>query len=115
MKHTYKIEIIAGAMMGLLLILYATLSMGIQNNKDAFQVNVFKVGDGFGYDITADNNILIKQENIPAIQQQKKFISYRQAEKAANVVVKKLNNRENPSISIEELKKLGILSALENK
>lgn len=113
MKNTSQVKIIT-AVWVLLVLLPTVIFLSDYNLDNTFQVKVYKVGDGFGYDISADEVIIIKQENIPAIQQQKNFSSYEHAHMVAGVVVEKLNKGVNPCISIEELKWLGILSVLGN-
>ena len=97
----------------LFLVLPTIIFLSNYDFDNTFQIEVYKVGDGFGYNITADEVIIIKQENIPAIREQKNFTSYEHAHMTAGVVVEKLNKGVNPRISIEELKKLGLLSALD--
>ena len=112
MKNIFQVRIIT-TLWVLLVVLPAVIFLTNYNPEDTFKVKVFEVGIGFGYDITANDVIIIKQENIPAIQQQKNFTSYEHAHQVAGVVVEKLSKGDNPVISIEELKKLGILSALD--
>lgn len=112
MKNIFQVKIIT-TLWVLLVVLPTVIFITNYNPEDKFQVKVFKVGDGFGYDIIANNVIIIKQENMPAIQQQKNFISYEHAHKVASAVVEKLYKGDNPGVSMEELKSLGILSALD--
>jgi hypothetical protein len=64
---------------------------------------------GFGYHITKNNKVVIKQLHIPATQGTKAFASKADAEKCAKLVVKKLaKNGGLPTISKEELLKLNI-------
>jgi len=111
MKNIFQVRIIT-ILWVLLVVLPAIIFLTNYNSEDTFKVKVFEVGNGFGYDITSNEVIIIKQENIPAIQQQKNFTSYEQAHQVAGVVVEKLNKGVNPGISIEELKRLGVLSVL---
>lgn len=64
---------------------------------------------GFGYHITQNKKVVIKQEHIPAIQGIKAFASKADAEKCAKLVVKKLAvSGSLPSISKQELIQLQI-------
>jgi hypothetical protein len=64
----------------------------------------------FGYDIYPDNRLLIHQPSIPAIQGNEGFAKQVDAEKVAKLVIDKLKQGEMPpTISTEELKKLGVI------
>ena len=80
------------------------------NSKDFMPVGsyAFKTGDGWGYTITVDNKIFIKQSIIPCIAGEKSFASKADAEKVAGLVLNKIKTHQKPSISKSELEKLGI-------
>ena len=60
------------------------------------------------YEITLDNKLLIKQNTIPVISGNKKFISKQDAEKIGTLVLNKLKRRKNPIISYDDLLKNNI-------
>lgn len=64
-----------------------------------YKYNIFKDQSNFGYVITMNNKIVIKQTHIPAINGVKHFESYKQTEAFASLVVYKLMNKLSPSIS----------------
>ncbi len=70
---------------------------------EPISTTIFKVENGFGYMIVSKGKILIKQENIPTIQEQKPFCSEKDANKIANLVKKKMIHKESPSITLKEL------------
>ena len=80
----------------------------IIKTDDVITTEVFKVDDGFGYMLSYKQNVLIKQNIIPAIHEQKPFYSSNEALLVANFVKMKLENNQTPAISKEDLKKLNI-------
>jgi len=65
---------------------------------------------GFGFDIFKDNQLMIHQPTIPAIQGSKGFQSEEQAQKTADLMLSKLQKgMMPPAISMEDLDSLGIL------
>lgn len=89
--------------------LVATYGIFLYTQTDAtISINVFEVKNGFGYTISLQNKVLIKQENIPAIQSYKPFCSSRDAQKVAILVKHKISIKESPTVSLEELKNLNI-------
>ena len=69
---------------------------------------IFEVKNGFGYIIASQYKVLIKQENIPAIQKNKPFCSKRDAQKTADLVKHKFLKKKTPTVSLDELKSLQI-------
>lgn len=65
---------------------------------------------GWGYDVLEGNTLRIHQPHIPAIQGNHGFKSEYDAEKAANRVIEKLDhNIMPPTLSVDELRELGVL------
>lgn len=65
----------------------------------------------FGYVIYRNTHPLIRQETIPAIQGSCGFAKFTDAEKVAKAVIKKIKDGEvPPSLSMENLKELGVLN-----
>lgn len=66
--------------------------------------------DGFGYDVFADGKMLIHQPGIPGQPGTKGFRTKADCEKVAQLVVKKLKNKEMPpTVSEEELRTLKVI------
>ena len=80
----------------------------IGNKKDDFNALVYKTETGFGYIISYNNKVLIKQDYIPAVQHNQSFCNFDDAQKVAELIIDKLKSKENPRISLVELKKLDI-------
>ena len=65
---------------------------------------------GFGYDIYVNNKLFIHQTTIPAIPGNKGFATKADAEKAAKVVIAKMQNGETwPGITRDDWKQLNIM------
>lgn len=69
---------------------------------------IVPVNNGWGYEIYADSQLYIKQYHIPALAQYKPFVSQRQAEQVANLVIYKITHTKIPTIQLSELDSLGI-------
>ena len=80
------------------------------DHKDFVQIlpHAFKTADGWGYSITVDNKIFIKQTMIPVIQGVKSFASESDAINVANLVIGKIKNHQKPTLVKEDLVSLGI-------
>lgn len=73
-----------------------------------FETQVYQVENGYGYSIQYHQKTLIKQDFIPVIQKNQSFCNYEDAQKVATLVVEKLVKKQNPRISLQELKNLNI-------
>ncbi|WP_431123283.1 DUF4907 domain-containing protein [Flagellimonas flava] len=71
---------------------------------------VVKIEEGYGYLIWVGEKLLVKQESIPAINGEIPFQSYGDARKVSVLVASKLKNRINPEVSVEELRKLNVVT-----
>ena len=83
-------------------------------NKIAASTITYKVigstGEGYGYDVFADGKMLIHQPGIPGQPGTKGFRTKADSEKVAQLIVKKLKNKEMPpTVSEEELRKLKVI------
>ncbi len=87
----------------------------ISDNNNAHKDSVliashsFKTGDGWGYIITVDDKIVIKQTMIPVVQGIKSFATEEDALKVASLVVNKIKSHQKPTLFRAELQKIGIL------
>ena len=64
--------------------------------------------NGYGYRILHKNKVIIYQPYIPAINEKKTFSSEKAALSVGQLVLRKLREGENISITTEELHKIGI-------
>ena len=76
--------------------------------KDSFSLSTFRLesNEGFGYDILNNNHIIIHQEFIPALEGKQLFRSREEAMAIGNAVLKKIENKQSPSITKEEVLQL---------
>jgi hypothetical protein len=74
-----------------------------------YDLNVVQHEQGWGYEIRRNHEPFIYQQYIPAIEGNKAFADKRSAKKTGRLVLSKLQHNQLPTISIEELKELGIL------
>lgn len=85
------------------------LSVGViavslnQQSASAFSIDIYTVNSGYGYSISKDDKLLIKQDAIPSVEAQMAFCDANDAKRIAQLVVEKLENRENPRITKTEL------------
>ena len=63
---------------------------------------------GYGYQIKEGNRILIDQPFIPAISEEKAFKSREDAQKVGELVLKRVKNHTDFSVSVKELRELNI-------
>lgn len=75
---------------------------------ESITVTTFQVNEGYGYLIKAKSKVLIKQENIPVIEDVHAFCSESDAEKTGELVKSKIMNHESPSVTREELENMEI-------
>jgi hypothetical protein len=69
----------------------------------------YSTENGFGYKIYIEGNLYVDQPTIPAVAGNKGFKTKIDAEKVANLAIKKIRQGIiPPTISVEELKNLGI-------
>lgn len=86
-----------------------TTKMEARENVEV-KSEVFAVEGGYGYAIYLDDKRFINQPHIPGIQGLKPFATKYKAQKAANLVIDKINtNIMPPTISVIELKAVGAL------
>ena len=94
------------------LFLSAVISAGIiayalahyKAKQPHYSTFIFLGSNGWGYDILLNSRIIIHQESIPSIGNHQGFPLKEQAEKAANLVLKKLNANESlPTLTRFEL------------
>jgi hypothetical protein len=103
----YSITVLALSLVVSVGILAFTFAKGAARKHNRFSTVVFSGLNGWGYDILVDDSVFIHQESIPAIGKGKGFPEKEQAEKAANLVLKKLESKDGlPSLSRFELEEI---------
>lgn len=92
----------------LLVIVYFTFRNGKQD-KAFVQPQAIQTNAGWGYDILVDGKPYIHQEFIPAIVEKRAFKTKEEALLVAHRVIEKISNNQLPTITVEDLKELGIV------
>ncbi|MES1218671.1 MAG: DUF4907 domain-containing protein [Bacteroidota bacterium] len=82
--------------------IFTTKSQDPQHIKS----RVFKVTNGWGYDVLVNDTIVIHQESVPVLQHKLVFEQKEQAEKTAQLVVKKLKSGSPPTLTKFDLEKI---------
>lgn len=62
----------------------------------------------WGYDIIVNDKICIHQDYVPAIIGNQRFANKKEAELVGKMVLKKILNKETPTVNAGELEQLGI-------
>lgn len=97
-NHSYK-RYLNTFLLALVLISFVSC----KKNDALFGVNSFKVNDGWGYEITINKKIVIKQSVIPSVKYKKSFKSEDDALKVGNFVMKKVKHKESPTVDEKDL------------
>ncbi|SMC51879.1 DUF4907 domain-containing protein [Cellulophaga tyrosinoxydans] len=99
--------ILLGALIIDFIVLVVLLFQALTIQKPLYS-EVFNVGNGYGYYIKTYDKTLIKQNFIPAIQGEKSFVTKKDAQKVANLVMEKITENESPVVTVNELNNLNI-------
>ena len=71
---------------------------------------ISSVNKTFGYEIHVNGKMLVRQPSIPAMPGNDGFTTKEKAQKVADFVVKKIRKNEMPpTVTIEDLNKMGVL------
>jgi len=71
-----------------------------------YDVELYKSGDGWGYDILKKDNVYIHQPFIPAVEGEVPFPDRKSAKKTGRLVIKKIRNKESPAVTKEEIQSI---------
>lgn len=78
-------------------------------NRPEIDYRVIELDKAWGYEILVNEQVVIHQETIPAIDSLMGFPNKEIAERTASYLVKKIQRKETPRLTLSELKKLGLL------
>ncbi len=78
------------------------------SDTSAINISIYKVDNGFGYSISSKNKILIRQNFIPVFETKQPFSTFNDAQSIANLVKKRIENKQSPRITKEDLSLLEI-------
>ena len=87
--------------------LFILFSCDAKHDKKIYMETINENGR-WGYEIFINNKRYIHQEVIPAVAGNKYFASEREAELVGKLVLRKMMNKETPTVNTGELKQLGI-------
>lgn len=87
-----------------LLLLAVFLFNSCSNKQSAYTIKSFETENGWGYSIFVNDKLLIRQQYIPSIQEQKPFNSEQDALKIGAFVIEKLKQHQIPSLTTSEIK-----------
>jgi len=105
-KHYQYIVVVV--LTALLLTIY--FSHRNRNQDKVFiESKAIKTKDGWGYNILIDGKTYIHQEFIPAIAEKHSFKTKEDALLVGREVIKKISTNQLPSITVDDLKELGII------
>jgi hypothetical protein len=71
--------------------------------KESFKIATFKTKTGWGYSITSNDRVLIKQSIVPVINDIKSFKTKEDALKVGTLVVDNLNKDLSPTVTKNDL------------
>ena len=83
-------------MIGLLIFVFC-------QKKESLKIQSIKINNGWGYYITKNEKIIIKQTVIPVISKNKSFQTERDALSIGQLVLKKLDSNLSPTITKNDL------------
>ncbi len=93
----------------LTLLFIIAISLYSCKKETKIEYTIYKVENGWGYDVKINNKVLMHQPMIPAINKSIPFYSKEDAEKVAKLVIEKIKKKQMPpTVSKEEIQKLGI-------
>ncbi|MEA4918236.1 DUF4907 domain-containing protein [Proteiniphilum sp.] len=99
-----RVSIIILSVIAVTLLIYFSLPFSIKNeSSDIYKVETFKSGNGWGYQISKNDKVIILQPYIPCITGGKPFPDKKSALDIGEIVVSKIRNGGDPSITVEEL------------
>jgi hypothetical protein len=85
-----------------------------KDDKQQIESRVYRVKDGWGYDILVDERLFIRQESIPAIKARQTFPTEEQAKQASKLVINKLKTGQPPALTKFDLEKIIQVHEMEN-
>ncbi|SFU50312.1 protein of unknown function [Pustulibacterium marinum] len=106
-----KFVVIPLVVIGFLTGVYLLLNLYLNDNSsqdDHVKVEVYKIEDGYAYKILIDDKMFIQQEYVPSVKGSHHFCTEDDAKKTANLVKNRILLNRRPSITGDDLQKLGV-------
>ena len=79
-----------------------------QRSNSNLITSIYKIENGYGYSLSNNTKILIKQDFIPGAEGKHPFCNIEDAQNIANLVKKRIKNKQNPRITKDDLNTLKI-------
>lgn len=103
---TKKIFITPAILLIVAILVFLIVSKTSIRPKNTYKVQTFECNKGWGYEIVENEKTIIYQPYIPCIEESKAFPDEKSALNTGKLVLSKIKNQKNPSITIEELNKV---------
>lgn len=100
-----RIYVVLFSVIVIFLLYYCFFRNDTDKNGDIYSVETFKSVDGWGYQINKQGKAIIVQPYIPCLIGENPFPDEKSAIKIGELVLSKVKNNEDPSITIEEINK----------
>lgn len=104
--------IVTAVIISVLIFLFGKTNKEHSENQHKLSFKIFLKQSGWGYDIFADDKLFIHQELVPVLPTQKGFSKKEYAEKAALMVIHKLEQNHLPTLAKDELSHICSLDSL---
>lgn len=101
-----RLKIILCAIYVVLISFLLRIHLNQTNQSGKYNVSTFESDNGWGYQIKKGGKVFIFQPYMPCVAGSKPFPDEESALKTGNVVLLKVNGNEDPTITIEELRKI---------
>jgi len=86
-----------------------------KRKNTSFEALIFKVPDGWGYDILVNDSLFIHQESVPATNGKKGFPKKELAERTAELIINKMKTGRPPTVTTFELDKIFSLTDMSHE
>jgi hypothetical protein len=87
-------------------LIFLSISPLPRDKKSAgYNVETYRSGDGWGYQISKDEKVIISQPYMPSVKGERSFPDEKSARDIGELVLFKLKQNINPAITNEEIKR----------
>ena len=86
-----------------------------KKKNTSFEALIFKVPDGWGYDILVNDSLFIHQESVPATDGKKGFPKKELAARTAELIINKMKTGRPPTVTTFELDKIFSLTDMRHE
>ena len=110
-KSSYFIIAIA-VIISVLIFFFVRYTKKESNPHYKFSYTTFLKQSGWGYEVLVDDTVRIHQDFVPALPTEKGFNKKEYAEKAATLVIQKLQHNQLPTLTTTDLRQICSLDSL---